>query len=243
MKPVSKYKSKPNRLIQGLVGFSFFIHLLIFMYVTNIYRSEELSVIEVTMMDVSKPFQRPIPRPRVRLKVPKTAIVNKLEFKKHYIPPIKIDPVKFNQKNYKIESIEIPTALGVPGLSNTADLLGTPNVGNSSKFDIPDMTFPEKNEFITRKDYFEILIFKIESLKKYPESAKSNHIEGRIRVSFLITATGQVSSLKIIRRSRHNSLNQAALNAVKDSSPFPRPPAILFKIPLEIELNIVFELR
>jgi len=95
---------------------------------------------------------------------------------------------------------------------------------------------------LTRKDYFELVRIRIESCKKYPDIAKEKHMEGYARVCFVITANGQVSSAQIIEASRHGILNAAALEAIKAASPFPRPPAKLFKRPLRMEIMIMFEL-
>jgi len=166
--------------MHALIGISLVVHLLIFMHVSGIYRSKALSYIELTMMDISKPFRRSIPQPRMRHKTPKIQNVKKLNIQKQNIPHIKIDPVQNN--------------------------------------------------------------LTIKSHKKYPVSARLKHIEGRVKVRFVITRDGMVSSLTIVKQARHRSLETAALNAVKNAAPFPRPPAGLFNGPLDMEISIVFEL-
>ena len=44
------------------------------------------------------------------------------------------------------------------------------------------------------------------------------------------------------RGARNDALNAAAIDAVRQAAPFPRPPANLFKGDLALELTIVFEL-
>lgn len=217
-------KRTPNRLMHALIGISLVVHLLIFMHVSGIYRSKALSYIELTMMDISKPFRRSIPQPRMRHKTPKIQNVKKLNIQKQHIPHIKIDPVQNNLTDTLMENIsplDIPDSFG----HNIADW----NPDGIEGFD-------------TTNDYFEMLRLKIESHKKYPDSARLKHIEGRVKVRFVITTDGMVSSLTIVKHARHRSLETAALNAVKNAAPFPRPPAGLFDGPLYMEISIVFEL-
>ena len=58
----------------------------------------------------------------------------------------------------------------------------------------------------------------------------------------MIAKNGRISDLKIVKPARHNSLNKAALKAVRDSAPFSVPPSNLFKESLKIEITILFEL-
>ncbi|MBW2106971.1 MAG: TonB family protein [Deltaproteobacteria bacterium] len=45
-----------------------------------------------------------------------------------------------------------------------------------------------------------------------------------------------------MKTSRHRVLDTAALRAVKDASPFPKPPSQIYKGDLTLEIDIVFEL-
>jgi len=224
MKSESTRKPKSNRLMQGLIIISLGVHALLFVHIADIYRSEAMSYIELSMQQISKPFQRSIPRPRMRPKAPKIHTVNKLQVRKQAIPRLKIDPMKNSFSDNLMEGI------------------GTPDIPDNAPLDLAGMSIGETAELLTRKDYFEMLMFRIESRKRYPEAAKSDRIEGKVKVSFIITTDGQVSSLKVIKSARHSSLNKSALNAVRDAAPFPRPPAGLFKGPVKIEVSIVFEL-
>jgi len=224
MKSVSENKRTPNRLIHGMISISMCIHLLIFMHIAGIYRSEALTYIELTLQDVSKPFTRSIPRPRMRHKTPKIRDAKKLNIKTQHIPKMKIDPVENNFTDTLMENIAMP------------------NVPDSSGFNISDFNPDGISDFVTTNDYFAMVRLKIESKKRYPDSARSKHIEGRVKIRFVVTTDGQVSSLKIIKHARHSSLDKAALNAVQDAAPFPKPPRGLFKGPIHMEITIVFEL-
>jgi len=107
--------------------------------------------------------------------------------------------------------------------------------------DIPDNSI-DTGDYVTSNDYFEIVRLRIESHKRYPGAAKTRQIEGRVTVRFVIEPDGRVSSSKVVESSRHRVLDQAALSAIKDASPFPRPPMNLFKGPIPLEITIMFEL-
>ncbi len=203
-----------------MVAISLALHLVLFFHISGIYRSDALSYIELTMHDVIKPTCRSIPRPRVRKRLPDVQKVKALNIKQCRIP------------NIKIETAFNPSADGLMETINTTDLAGTAGLDLSSV----------NTGFTTVNDYFDMVRIKIDSRKKYPESAKSRHIEGRVKVGFLITPDGQVSSIRIVKNAILKSLDTAALNAVKDAAPFPRPPEGLFKGLLNMEITIVFEL-
>jgi protein TonB len=65
LKMASMYyvKKGPNRLLQVLIIVSLGIHMLVFMYVTGLYRPKLLQFIELTLQDEKKPLIRGIPRP------------------------------------------------------------------------------------------------------------------------------------------------------------------------------------
>ncbi|MGD8893848.1 MAG: energy transducer TonB [Desulfobacterales bacterium] len=221
---MAEKKIKSNRLLQALICVSLGIHTLVFIHVSGIYRSHAVSYIELTLQDVSKPYARSIPRPRMRLKNPKVTEVEKVNIQKPYIPKLNIEPVDTRFTNTLMEDISTPDIPGTVGLS-TADWN-------------PEGETP----FVTSNDYYEMIRLKIESCKRYPDSARARHMEGRAKIRFVITQDGQVSSVKIVKGARHGSLNTAAMNAVKSAAPFPKPPVNLFKGPLHVEITIVFEL-
>ncbi len=225
---MSNSKKTPNRLMQSMIGISLIIHIMLFMHIAGIYQSNTLTYIELAMRDISKPFSRAIPRPRIRHHAPKVRNVKKLSIQKQRIPHIKINPVKNSFANTLMENISAPD---IPD-----------NAGPSISDWNPGWNPGGSEEFITSNDYFDMVRLKIENCKKYPESAKIKHIEGRIILQFVIAANGDISSLKIIKHAKHNSLGTAALNAVKKAAPFPIPPPNLFKEPLHVEITILFEL-
>jgi len=222
VKFVSKNKTKPNWLLRGLVGVSLAIHIVIFMHIAGIYTSNALSYIELTMQNISRPTARNIPRPRHRSKTPQPQDIKKMKVIQCRMPhfkPIKIEPAEKNLPESLMESIS---------MSDTASL------------QIADWNPGELVE--TSISYLEMVRLKIERHKKYPDTARIRQIEGRVVVRFVITPDGGIRELEVAKGSRNNALDLAALRAVQDAAPFPKPPRRLFKGEIPLELTIVFEL-
>ena len=225
-------KRKSNWLLRGLILISLGIHAVIFMHIAGIYHSKTLSVIELTMKDISRLPPRSIPRPRLR---PKNTLrprnIKEIKVSKRVIPRLKsmkAEPAQRDLPDSLVERISMP--------------------------DIPDDTGPavaawepgdqmaETGDYGTSNDYLDMVRLRIESHKKYPETARVRRVEGRTTIRFVIEPDGRVSGLKIAKGSRNKALDRAAFSAVKESSPFPRPPVHLFKGPIPLEITVVFEL-
>lgn len=220
--PADTDKKQPNWVLRGMVLISLGIHVVIFMHIAGIYRSNALTVIELTVRN-EKPDARSIPRPRMRHKTPEVNDVNKIDFRKQRVPQMKIDPIKTDNPDTITEQIAMPDTSALSADAAEWSPMGAAN-------------------YLTKGDYFDMLRLKIESNKKYPPTAQKRQIEGRVVVGFTLNPAGQVTSAEIVQSSRHSALDRAALNAVKAASPFPRPPANLFDGPLQMKITIVFEL-
>ena len=218
-------KRKPNWLFCVLVGVSLCIHLVIFMHIAGIYTSKALSYIELTMQNISKPIARSIPRPRHRPKAPQPLDVKRLKVTQRVMPnfkPIKAEPAEKDLSDSLVESISMPDISATPG------------------FQIADWSPGELVE--TSIGYLEIVRLKIEKHKKYPDIARIRQIEGSVTIGFMVTPEGGVRAVEVVKSSRHSALDKAALKAVQDAAPFPKPPERLFRGEVPLELTIVFEL-
>ncbi|MBL7179074.1 MAG: energy transducer TonB [Desulfobacterales bacterium] len=199
------------------------------MHLSGVYRSNALSYIELTMQEISKPFTRSIPRPRYRPKAhPQPPDVKRLKVTQQLMPrlkPIKLEPAEKELPDSLVEGISMPDIPAVSGLNiadwGSGDLMG---------------------EYSTPGSYLEMVRFRIERCKKYPQIARVRNIEGCVTIRFVITPEGGVRGVEVAKRSGNKALDQAALKAVKDAAPFPKPPDHLFKRGVPLELTIVFEL-
>ncbi|MFP4040303.1 MAG: hypothetical protein ACLFS7_07145 [Desulfosudaceae bacterium] len=106
-KDMIEEKKKPNRLLQVMVAVSLGIHLVVFMHIAGIYRSETLTRIELTIRDVSKPEGRAIPRPKKRRSAPQAEEVKQLDVANPQIPHMNMDPVS-DAPDSIAEAIAVP---------------------------------------------------------------------------------------------------------------------------------------
>ncbi len=58
----------------------------------------------------------------------------------------------------------------------------------------------------------------------YPDTARRKGWEGKVVLSFVIMANGSVKAFKIIQSSGFTVLDKSAIETVRDTAPFPRPP-------------------
>ena len=224
-------KKPPNRLLRGLVLISIGIHFLLLLHISGFYNSAALQYIELTMEDIGKPFNRAIPRPTHRPK----ELNQPHDVKKVFVAPNRIKPIrpisvepptgKFSEG--LMEGISVPK--GDAGLGQTAGVFKIEDLLNAGA------------EYANAKSYLEMVVLKIESSKRYPESARSMQHQGRVTVSFTVTLAGEIKEIQIVTPCRHEELNQAAEKAVQNASPFPRPPLKFFKSDIPMKLNIIFE--
>lgn len=58
----------------------------------------------------------------------------------------------------------------------------------------------------------------------YPDTARRRGWQGKVVLSFVITANGSVRDFKIIKSTGFTMLDNSAIETVKDTAPFPKPP-------------------
>lgn len=68
--------------------------------------------------------------------------------------------------------------------------------------------------------YMSKLQSRIEGIWKYPHEAASRGIYGDLRIKFTIKKDGMLGNVELSRTSGHRSLDEAAMQALKDAEPF-----------------------
>ena len=224
-----------NWLLHGFIVVSFGIHVLIFLHMAGIYENRAMSYIELTLQQVSKPSSRDIPSPRIRRQQVQNTEVSPVEPKPFQVPKMKLDPVV--TRTPAVPTDQIP----LPRMPDTVSAASVPVTGFEPRADAVDTTAIQA-EFATARDYLEMLNLRIHRVKEYPESARSRHIQGRVKVKFVLLADGSLKDVQVVKSSRHKNLDEAAVTAVKKAAPFPKPPVTLFKTPVTFQIHILFEL-
>ena len=88
------------------------------------------------------------------------------------------------------------------------------------------------------KEHFEYIRNRVLGNIDYPERARRMNWEGTVLVSFVVTAHGHAENIDILQSSGFPILDRNAVEAIRRSVPFPRPPA-----PARIVLPILYGLK
>lgn len=80
----------------------------------------------------------------------------------------------------------------------------------------------------------------IERQKRYPRNAQRNRQEGVVTVAFTVSATGNISNIRVQESSGYNILDQAGVNAVERvgrTDPHPSGQQINTSVPIRFEIR------
>ncbi len=107
---------------------------------------------------------------------------------------------------------------------------------------------PDAHSFISREHASEkndalltLLHTAIQTQQQYPQSALQMEQQGRVTLSFVLFANGQIKNLHLTKSSGIFSLDEAALTAVQHAIPFKQVDQYL-KNSREYTIDVVFEL-
>ncbi len=227
----NQHKEKPNWLLYFLIAVSIFIHAGILFQATGRFHFKRESYIEIGVRKNLKPQARAIPWPRKRPAADK--------FQDH---PSRIVPdytVPFS------DPVPDETEKQYPAESAPKAALSPEKIPQDTPMDIAEFSLPAVEEtggFGSGMDYLDMVRLKIESRKHYPPFSRQRNIEGLVTVAFLIGPDGKVSGLTVVKSSGFSSLDEAAIAAVNNASPFSPPPEKYFKQQVRVKVPIAFEL-
>ena len=232
---------KHNWLLYGSIIFSLFIHILIILYIADLYKPKMTTKTEFYLRGAALATEsRTFP------------ITPKGIKKKSIILPNDMDETEI-KKNEFSDINRLKTAIKSLALLDkviTSAEISRPSIEKLAKLSIsqpfpscsPLDTKPEANKYDLSNNYLGMVRLMIERQKRYPAYAKKMGIKGKVTVIFIIRPDGHVSRLRITKSSGHKILDRAAIAAIKNASPFPKPPAKLFKTFAPLKVTIVFEL-
>jgi len=236
---------------------SFLLHGLIFaaalMLSFLIVPSQRLMVLD---FNLKKPDPRikevippPPPMPVIKAQAfkPKPQIVKEEEpakppeEKARMTPTPEIPPVVKLPEAHNLESR--PMGIGLPDHSRAVKE-GSPGIIGGSKEGSGTNTGlgnaeggKESARTKYLKDHFAYIRDKILRNISYPDSARRMGWQGKVLLSFIITADGSVRELKIVQGSGFPILDKNAIETVKDTAPFPKPP-----VEAQIVIPIIFRM-
>jgi len=88
----------------------------------------------------------------------------------------------------------------------------------------------------------EIIMRRMEELKRYPAEARLDRAEGKVVLKAVIKSDGNLETVEVFQSSGHHSLDHAAVELLRVAAPFhfPRPlekPQMTVKIPMSYRLE------
>ncbi len=170
----------------------------------------------------------PLPLINTKLITPATPQVSKKEEAPRKAPAPETLPVIKLPEADKLESSQMGAEIpdqgkdikeGSPGIAGgTQEGTGTSSGMGSGDDGIESARAKYLNE------HFAYIRNKILNNVSYPDPAKRKGWQGKVLLSFVITADGYVRELKVIKSSGFILLDRNAIETVRDTAPFPRPP-------------------
>jgi len=247
MKSLPSGKKESHGFLTIMISLSLMVHLMLFWSFSSVQMFKTHIVPDLTFENTAEPPSRIIPRPRsaARELTDLNDIKDIQNFKASTgAPPQSVETTRPSSgqpsSGASFAGASAGISAGNEGTINVPSIPGVATVGN------PGMHISQWNpagaEFGSPKDYYHMVQMKIEAHKQYPATARKQNQEDRVTVCFIIGPDGAISDLKILKGSRFKTLDQAALDAVKNCAPFPRPPPGFFEGPLKLQLTLLFEL-
>jgi protein TonB len=230
-------RRKPNWVLRGFLLVSALFHIILLLNVSGMITVHQYERIRVALRD-NEPPPRTLPRPRPKPPEPVDASqVKPLEVSRPVLPLPQQpkQPTDVDMSRLRIDSSPFGTPIALP-----AGGLAAPALPVREAAAPPASTVGEQEQ---RSMYQEMVRMKIEKEKQYPLSARKRHQEGRTLVRFAISERGELREVHVIKSSRNQDLDDAALEAVRKAAPYPPPPPVLGKNGVSMEIVIAFELH
>lgn len=96
---------------------------------------------------------------------------------------------------------------------------------------------------LEKANYYQLILNKLERLKKYPSRARRRGEQGTVRLTFSLNQDGSLHSHEITKSSGSRALDREVEELIVRASPFPPIPEIMGTGKLELSVPISFTLR
>ena len=155
-----------------------------------------------------------------------------------------IEPVSVPEETSTPENIVLETDVPTPNPDAHDDMAEEPGGredGDPGEVGTELSGVPGDDPALSR--YIARVRTRIERRKYYPASSRRMKEEGTVTVSFQLTPTGNLVTLSVDSSSGFPDLDDAALDAVRNASPYPPFPDALKATRLALRVPITFELQ
>ena len=245
------------------------ILIMAFFVITTSENPSDYVQVEWLKMPQPKPMQRQMLRKRIIAKLEASPVQRTSDTLSQKFPPVwtAASPETYHQG----ESLSLPPMPSAPLMnspfipSSRVDFIEAnkmPKLIKSQKALSPSRVEPKREKLPKLSSMLESITLsiaepvlqdalspylkevreKIESVKKYPGTASKFGVEGTVYVKFTILSNGNVEEVEVARSSGYETLDKAAVLAIKNATPFPPLPKAIRRESLRIEVPLVFKL-
>lgn len=220
----------PNWVLRGFILISTAVHVVLLLHVSGLIRVDQVEKIKVSLFENKTP-PRVLPRPRPKPPEPvQTGQIKPLEIPRP-APPVSLP-----------REVE-PTRVDSPRSMGESYAAGDPIPLPAGGFSVPPKLSPQVGlDAQPPSLYQELVRQRIEREKQYPLQARKRQEQGHVVLHFSISPRGELKDVRVVKSSRNQELDNAALDAVKRAAPYPPPPPSLGAKGLAMEITIAFEL-
>jgi protein TonB len=97
---------------------------------------------------------------------------------------------------------------------------------------------------VAQTQYLSLIRARILAHRQYPPLARARHMEGEVRLRFILTHSGALSrGVQIVKPSGFSVLDEQASQCVLAAAPFPPFPPDLRRDSLTVEVPIIYCLK
>ena len=121
--------------------------------------------------------------------------------------------------------------------------LDQPQATTMAKFIPESINSSQINIGELRRGFHKKIWQKVAKAKYYPRIARARGFEGAPIVSFTLDKDGSLTSIKLIKNSKYEILNNAALETIRRATPYPPIPKPLGKFSISFNLPISYMLE
>ncbi len=158
---------------------------------------------------------------------------------------LKFKPISLFSKSKKEQrNIFMPHVRKASHANNFSDEpIDQPQATTMAKIIPESINSSQKNIGELRRGFHKKIWQKVANAKYYPRIARARGFEGAPIVSFTLDKDGSLTSIKLIKDSKYEILNNAALETIRRGTPYPPIPKPLEKLSISFNLPISYMLE
>lgn len=110
----------------------------------------------------------------------------------------------------------------------------------------PSTPTPEPPKRIPKSllaNYQRVIHQRIKRAQRYPRQSRQDHEEGTVKIGFVISSSGSVRGVRVVKSSGFGTIDRAAVDAVKRAAPFPPLPSGIERSEISVTVPIRFTLK